>query len=154
VGGQSERFGGISEGFEGAQGNFQELCHVAMAFVKAKDAWICELSCLPIFAGSLAKVLGGLGFVQDVVHHLEHQSHGVAVGGERLEARFVGRSAQGAHAARAADQRAGLVVVHQAEAIGGRKVAGESGQGVVDLTGDHGSGGGGQFAGDVRGAHR
>ena len=31
--------------------------------------------------------------------------------------------------------------------------AGESGQGVVHLTGDHGSGGGGQFPGDVRGAH-
>ena len=153
MGGQSERFCSVSEGFEGAQGSFQELRHVAMAFVKAKDAWIGELSCLPVLAGSLAEVLGGLGFVQDVIHHLEHQSHGLAVGGERVEAGFVGRSAQGAHATRAADQRAGLVVVHQAEAIGRWEVAGESGQGVVHLTGDHGSGGGGQFPGDVRGAH-
>lgn len=153
MGGQSERFGSVSEGFEGAQGSFQELRHVAMAFVKAKDAWIGELSCLPVFAGSLAEVLGGLGFVQDVIHHLEHQSHGVAVGGECLETGFIGRAAQGAHATRAADQRAGLVVVHQAEAIGRWEVAGESGQGVVHLTGDHGSGGGGQFPGDVRGAH-
>ena len=126
---------------------------MAMAFVKAKDAWIGELSCIPVFAGSLTEVLGGLGFVQDVIDHLEHQSHGLAVGGERVEAGFVGRSAQGAHATRAADQRAGLVVVHQAEALGRRKVSRESGKGVVDLTGDHRSGGGGQFPGDVRGAH-
>jgi len=50
VGGQTEGFSGISQRLEGAQGNFQEMRHVAMAFVKAKDAWIGELSCIPVFA--------------------------------------------------------------------------------------------------------
>lgn len=99
-----------------------------------------------VLADCLAGVLGGLSLVDEVVDHLEHEADRLAPSGELLDRRFGRADRHGAHAARHADEGAGLVAMDFEQPRIPRQRWGESPERVQHLPVDHGS----RRAGELR----
>ena len=89
----------------------QKFLDVLAAPRNTVDFWIGHLALRRVFARGFSQVFAGLRFIQNVVNHLKHQSHGFAPARQAIKRVGIGVRGVGAHAARGADQRASFLAV-------------------------------------------
>ena len=109
------RLGGGAEGGEGLEGGGEGCPGPRAAAFEAEEDGVGVLAFGGVLSGGFAHLLGGGGFVEDVVHDLEGEAQVLAEVGEEGELVVVGAGRDGAQAAGAGEQGAGLQAVEVLE---------------------------------------
>ena len=145
-----ERIGGEAEGFDGGEGLGDEPAGVAARLLEAVDGGPGGLDAGRVLAGGLAKLLGRLRHVEDVVDDLEGEADLFAecaqsrdgrdphLGIEMWGTRICGQTVESAADDAGGDERAGLGAVDGLDQFGGGRDA--FGLDVYHLATDHSGG--------------